>query len=729
VNTTVSANGHVVKTVKSKSFGITTIVDDQADVELERSNLAVKRNSEEQNKVESQSDQTSSAQVTKPVNSGIATVSSEAGFVSPAVTSSSSTTGIMGSSGVASLPVKSSISSAPVPSPVVSVLSSTASLPISMMTSSGIVPMTSDMSSGGISMINSGMPATFHVPHHHSLNSNEGGLSIQGNHGMPQMSILTEPLSLKVGSQSVPVMNPNSGAIPFSIVNMDGGQTVLTSDLSVVTGQDSSPAAVNAIHPVSDMCTASSASPSISSVQVSVLNVDQQHQHLLPSQQQQQQQQVYMPPPDLQGNVGMLMSPEDPLRHTDVMSPENQDYEAELSPESVLDDITPKPKTKKPKKRRISCGSGDKDDGTSEDNKKRCYVCGDKAGPHSYYGGQVCTSCRAFFRRTVINTTKDTYFCLRNGDCLMNFKTRKHCQFCRYEKCVKAGMKPSWVQEKDQNQKIKTEDESCSKKAKYASSDDGENNTDEYEHLIYITADEINTIDKLVHNWESHANSKIGDIDTLLIKDLIRMVSFGKDLTSTGFLLLTTTLKKRLTKAVSEIKEIHSLCKEDRDEILNQNLPLLVKLSIAAIISPEKSWDKQLESLLGVVDIQMLSQKLIAKSSGALKSVRYDQIFNCKLKTHEIEQEEEFIKVMVEMRDWPTNVKEMVLISMLVLFCSSSLQLQDRLKIDDIQAHFGEILFNYLRHRHGKEKGRTKFGRAVHLINKCQRLHVLEHKH
>ena len=29
-------------------------------------------------------------------------------------------------------------------------------------------------------------------------------------------------------------------------------------------------------------------------------------------------------------------------------------------------------------------------------------VCGAKAGRHSYYGGDVCTSCRAFFRRWVI---------------------------------------------------------------------------------------------------------------------------------------------------------------------------------------------------------------------------------------------------------------------------------------------------------------------------------------
>ena len=35
------------------------------------------------------------------------------------------------------------------------------------------------------------------------------------------------------------------------------------------------------------------------------------------------------------------------------------------------------------------------------DESRLCHVCGEKAGKHSYYGGQVCPSCRAFFRRSV----------------------------------------------------------------------------------------------------------------------------------------------------------------------------------------------------------------------------------------------------------------------------------------------------------------------------------------
>ena len=78
-----------------------------------------------------------------------------------------------------------------------------------------------------------------------------------------------------------------------------------------------------------------------------------------------------------------------------------------------------------------------------------CHVCGEKAGKHSYYGGQVinaiimiikiigitiimiigvtiimiinhdqvCPSCRAFFRRSVQSGYNATYFCVKDGSC------------------------------------------------------------------------------------------------------------------------------------------------------------------------------------------------------------------------------------------------------------------------------------------------------------------------
>ena len=67
-----------------------------------------------------------------------------------------------------------------------------------------------------------------------------------------------------------------------------------------------------------------------------------------------------------------------------------------------------------------------------------CPVCGDKiSGFH--YGIFSCESCKGFFKRTVQN--KKNYVCLRGAQCPISIATRKKCPACRFDKCLKTGMK------------------------------------------------------------------------------------------------------------------------------------------------------------------------------------------------------------------------------------------------------------------------------------------------
>lgn len=72
-----------------------------------------------------------------------------------------------------------------------------------------------------------------------------------------------------------------------------------------------------------------------------------------------------------------------------------------------------------------------------------CQVCGDVANDHMHYGAIACYSCRAFFRRGVKSNAP--YFCSQSQSCVINKQSRKHCQYCRFQKCVSIGMKGSWV--------------------------------------------------------------------------------------------------------------------------------------------------------------------------------------------------------------------------------------------------------------------------------------------
>ena len=76
---------------------------------------------------------------------------------------------------------------------------------------------------------------------------------------------------------------------------------------------------------------------------------------------------------------------------------------------------------------------------------EKCKVCGEAAARHIHYGATTCFSCRAFFRRSIQNQSTKQYICRKGGNCMINLKTRKNCQKCRFDKCLNAGMKSSWV--------------------------------------------------------------------------------------------------------------------------------------------------------------------------------------------------------------------------------------------------------------------------------------------
>ncbi|MGH0184038.1 UNVERIFIED_CONTAM: hypothetical protein FKN15_013575 [Acipenser sinensis] len=67
-----------------------------------------------------------------------------------------------------------------------------------------------------------------------------------------------------------------------------------------------------------------------------------------------------------------------------------------------------------------------------------CMVCGDKSsGKH--YGQFTCEGCKSFFKRSVRRNL--SYTCRGNRDCPIDQHHRNQCQYCRFKKCLKVGMR------------------------------------------------------------------------------------------------------------------------------------------------------------------------------------------------------------------------------------------------------------------------------------------------
>ena len=70
-----------------------------------------------------------------------------------------------------------------------------------------------------------------------------------------------------------------------------------------------------------------------------------------------------------------------------------------------------------------------------------CKVC---TAPSSgfHFGAVTCEGCKGFFRRSTKERAPERYKCLENENCPISAQTRNMCRFCRYKKCMEAGMNP-----------------------------------------------------------------------------------------------------------------------------------------------------------------------------------------------------------------------------------------------------------------------------------------------
>jgi len=358
-----------------------------------------------------------------------------------------------------------------------------------------------------------------------------------------------------------------------------------------------------------------------------------------------------------------------------------------------------------------------------------CKVCGEKAGKHSYYGGQACPSCRAFFRRSVQSGYNATYFCVKDGQCEVTLKTRKNCQACRYKRCEAAGMKTTWVLTEEER---KTKFHGKGKKRRSSSVSEHHNDnmveikTDDN---AYLTEDDIAAISAYVAASEYWEISKVNDMDTELIRKIIRMIAFGCVLDQQGQEQLEAVLTDRAVRFANKISELHTLTHSEKSLILSHNIPLVVILFTSSMFSTSMVWTTQLAPLLGAGEVEKLNTKLRTLNVSGLDSLKIT--FNQFFTPYRVitEEEDRRLSTLVEdIGSWHQDPTELILLSLVLMFTADMMDLTEYRIVEDIQIRFAVLLHNFINYRHPEDPdlARSRFSKGMMLVSKCREVAMIK---
>ena len=141
-------------------------------------------------------------------------------------------------------------------------------------------------------------------------------------------------------------------------------------------------------------------------------------------------------------------------------------------------------------------------------------------------------------------------------------------------------MKTTWVLT-DEERKQKFEGRGKRKSCSNESSGEergGEEASTAGRNKVILSEDELSMVEGYVRASDYWEQSKVNDMDTGLIRQIIRMVAFRANLDESGQKQLRFLISERTTRFASSLLEFQSLCAKDRDQILGQNMGVVMTL-------------------------------------------------------------------------------------------------------------------------------------------------------
>ena len=361
---------------------------------------------------------------------------------------------------------------------------------------------------------------------------------------------------------------------------------------------------------------------------------------------------------------------------------------------------------------------------------KTCSVCGDLAPEHIHYGSITCFSCRAFFRRSVPKS--HLYACPGNRTCEIGVSTRKNCQYCRYQACITAGMRPTWVLTENEK-RARMEKKRKNAAAKRAEAD-GTQSTPPYllqqqrnqaeNKLPPISVIETRQLEELLFAQESakHSESFSRPVLDALAKCTRDPIQVMPRWASFDFFAVQYS---RSAKFAMMVQDFLKLSHDSQRLLLQQNMEALTNVRLATIFKTMAHFnpndlDSQREEL--GVETEKLGRYPISM----------EQIFTPEWAANKHHQNL-YVKVMSSTGSiLGSDSKITILFQLINLFDTTGadflkLSVEDRQEISKTQEKYCQLLYRYLNMKLGRQS-RTFQADLMYLLHDFRMLSEMTNK-
>lgn len=356
-----------------------------------------------------------------------------------------------------------------------------------------------------------------------------------------------------------------------------------------------------------------------------------------------------------------------------------------------------------------------------------CKVCLEKAGKHSYYGGRVCPSCRAFFRRAVQSKYYEIFFCTKGENCEINLKTRRSCQYCRFKKCLESGMRISWVLPEAERNRRFNKLAKVQQRNKFG---DQKNSRAvvpiKKDPVMPVTTEEILQIQKTkncINTFSCRGMEEFMVTHPEFLKELATVSYFGGEMSFEFYKNFNNMSNKILEESFRIVEEFKELPWKDRQRLIEHNGVNINRFKTALFMDDDFSClSKGIEGFTKSGQYPVLDElnaKLQAMNLQDKKPIlSYSQLHGNVWQRAEDEQRH--LELLRKMRAWPRDSEnsaiddvQVTLMRMIMAFDTDSVKLERPDLVMKAQLRFAFLLQRYLKSKYGLNEANKRFGNGI----------------